>query len=171
VGRLEKLLGLPLIRYLVIGFFSAFIAYLFWTIGDSTAKVVFSDPKLGYTVKLGGSIASFVAVFLISLWAFERLHKLQPPPLQEISAFLIPRDDFSFQEEYACKVSVFDTENGERRTIETTPRPEAGFLTVDIRNLGRAESFQIEVRNSGNNVWKSDYHKLSSPRVEMKPKK
>lgn len=166
MGRLLRALDHPLILYLVIGTFSVASAYLFWMIGGNFAEVVSDKQAVGVSFKLGGAIAGFVSVFLVSLWAFKKLHELQPP-LRRIKVFLIPCDQFSASESYSCKVWIYDGEIREERTEELVPRREAGYLTVDLRDLRNTETFRIELRNSQSKTWVSEYYHVAAPRAEM----
>jgi len=169
MGRFQRIFDHPITMYLVIGAFSVVAAYLFWMIGGNFGKVVSQEPALGVSFELGGAIAGFVSVFLVSLWAFKQLHQLPPvpSPLRKIKVFLIPRDQFPSHDTYSCKVWVYDDEIGEDRTIAVTPRRENGYLTVDLRDLRDNERFRIELRNSANKVWQSEYCPVAAPRAEM----
>ncbi|MEW6212957.1 MAG: hypothetical protein AB1631_31830 [Acidobacteriota bacterium] len=164
-----RLLDHPITRYLIIGTFSVLAAYLFWMIGGNFAKVVSQEPVVGVSFELGGAIAGFVSVFLVSLWAFKQLNQLQPTslPLRRLKVFLIPRDQFP-EAMYSCKVWIYDDDIGEERMIEVVPRREAGHLTIDLRDLRDNERFRIELRNSTNQAWQSEYYPVSAPRTEMK---
>lgn len=166
MDRMRRLLDHPLIMYLVIGIFSVGAAYLFWIIGGNAAKVLSNNAIAGVSFELGGAVAGFVSVFLVSLWAFKELHKLHPAT-RRIKVFLIPRDQFPASENYTCKVWIYDSENGNERAVELTPRREAGHLTVDLRDLQNAETFRIELCNSQNKKWQSEYHHVDAPRAEM----
>ena len=170
MGPYLRLLDHPITRYLVIGVFSVLAAYLFWRIGGNFAKVVSQEPAVGVSFELGGAIAGFVSVFLVSLWAFKQLHQLKPAtlPFRKLKVFLIPRDQFPSDTTYSCKVTIYDDDVGEERTIEVTPRGEAGYLTIDLHDLRDNERFQIELRNSANKAWRSEYCPVSAPRAEMK---
>jgi hypothetical protein len=168
MGRIQRLLDQPLIMYLVIGTFSVVAAYLFWMIGGNFGKVVSDNHAIGVSFELGGAIAGFVSVFLVSLGTFKELHKLQPP-LRRIKVFLTPRDQFPAQESYSCKVWIYDAEVGDERTLQLTPRREAGYLTIDLRDLRNTETFRIELCNSQNKSWQSEYYHVAAPRAEMQP--
>jgi hypothetical protein len=134
------------------------------------AKVVSKEPVVGVSFELGGAIGGFVSVFLVSLWAFKQLHELKPTesPLRKIKVFLIPRDQFPSDTIYSSKVWIYDEDIGEERTIDDiTPRRENGYLTIDLRDLRDSERFRIELRNSTNQVWQSEYCPVSAPRTEM----
>lgn len=169
MSRYQRFLDHPITMYLVIGVFSVIAAYLFWMIGGNFAKVVSEDAAVGVSFELGGAIAGFVSVFLISLLAFKQLHQLQPPvpPWGRIKVFLIPRDQFSAHDSYACKVWIYDDEIGEERSIDVTPRRENGYLTIDLRDLRDNERFRLELRNSSNQAWQSEYYHVAAPRAEM----
>jgi hypothetical protein len=166
MGDLHRLLDHPVIRLLVIGTFSVGSSYLFWMIGGNFAKVVSNDPAVGMSFELGGAIAGFASVFLMLLWAFKELHKLQP--LRSIKVHLIPRDRFSAREEYSCKVRIYDRELGNEQTFDLIPRREAGYLTIDLRDLRNTAMFRIELRNS-QNIWQSEYYGVAVSSAEMEP--
>jgi len=169
MGRIQRLFDQPLVMYLVIGTFSVFTAYLFWMIGGNFAKVVSDKPLVGVGFELGGALAGFVSVLVVSLLVFKELHKLEPP-LRGIRVFLIPRDQFPAQENYSCKVRIYDREAGEERTLEPIPHREAGFLTIDLLDLRKSETFSIELRNSQEKSWESEFYNVAAPRAEMQPK-
>ncbi len=154
---------------MAIGTFSVVAAYILWKIGGNAAKVMSDNPAVGITFELGGAIAGFASVFYILRWAFKEFHELQPP-LRSIKVFLIPRKHFAAQDTYSCKVWIYDDEVGEERTQELTPRREAGFLTILLRNMRQTETFRIELFNSQNKSWQSEYCHVAASRAEMQPK-
>ncbi len=159
----------PLTKYVIIGTFSVTAAYILWMIGGNFAEVVSAEPLLGVTFKLGGAIAGFAAVFWLSLSAFERLYRLAPPPLppRRLKIFLVPRDLFVKEDDYACEVTVYDEDTGSDRTLELRPRRENGHLTIDLRDLRDTERFRIQMRASGDKLWRSEYCHPAAPRAEM----
>jgi len=64
MGRADRLLDEPIVRYLIIGTFSVLASYPFWRIGGNFAKVVSKNAAVGVSFELGGAIAGFVSVFL-----------------------------------------------------------------------------------------------------------
>ena len=169
MAKSQKLLDQPLVMYLVIGTFSCAAAYLFWMIGGNFAKVVSPETFLGVSFELGGAIAGFVSVFLVSLWAFKQLHKLSrtESPLRKIKVFLIPRDQFPSNDTYSCEVSIYDDEEGEDRTVHINARRENGYLTIDLRDLRDHDRFRIIVKNSAKQEWHSEYCPVAAPKAEM----
>ena len=94
MSKWNRFLDHPLLVYLIIGSFSVISAYIFWSIGDSFAKVVSDKPVVGVTFEAGGALAGFILVFWLSISIIERLHKLSPEPspiFRRIKVFLIPR--------------------------------------------------------------------------------
>lgn len=166
---MRQFLDHPLTKYVIIGSFSLAAAYLLWRIGGSIAEIVSDEPRVGVTIKLGGAIAGFAALFWLSLNAFERLHRLSPPPLapRRLKIFLVPRDLFVKEDDYACEVSVYDEDSGSDRTLSLRPRRENGHLTIYLRDLRDTELFRIEMRASGNRLWRSEYCHPAAPRAEM----
>lgn len=167
--KFQKLLDHPLVIYLVIGTFSIVAAFLFWKIGGNFARVLSAEPILGVSLELGGAIAGFVSVFIISLLVFKQLHKLlcKESPLRNIKVFLIPRDQFPMNETYSCKVSIYDDEEGEERTDTVIPHRENGYLTIDLRDLRDHDRYRIIITNSAKQEWQSEYCPLAAPKAEM----
>jgi hypothetical protein len=161
----------PLTRYLVIGVFSLGAGLMFWRLGGNFASVVTEKGFLGVTFELGGAIAGFGAVFWLSLQAFERLSALEPQnnSFRKVKVFLVPRETFAKEEEYKCRIWIYDDENDEERIVETAPHRENGHLTIDLRDLQASERFRIELRNTSDSTWRSEYCHPSAPRAEMYP--
>jgi len=169
MSRVRVVLDHPVARYLVIATFSLLAAWLCWKLGGSFAKVVSPESVAGFTFELGGAVAGFVAVLLISLRVLERLEGAARGTLRRVKVFLVPPEEFAKDMSYSCTVSIYDDETGEARDLrDLVPRREAGHLTVDIRDLTPNERFRLEVRDAANRTWRSEYHHPAAPRTEMK---
>lgn len=166
-----KIFDHPMFKFILIATFSVASAHFFWMLGGSAAKIVAEDNKsLGLGIELGGAIAGFVAVFWISLKVAERLHGLTSPgaPSRKLKIFLVPRELFARDDQYVCDVSIYNEDTGDERTQSGMPRRENGHLTIDLRDLSEGERFQIQLRNSENGRWISEYCHPSAPSAEMK---
>lgn len=120
----HKLLDHPLVTYLVIGTFSLIAAYLLSMISGNAAKALTSDPILGFTFELGGAIAGFVSVFVISLFGFPRLHKLSRTESRS-------NDD---AEEVSRK--IIDSEEGRwERDLSNADTIFSGIVTLDMTKV------------------------------------
>ena len=164
--KLEKLLQAPAVLYLIIGGYSLVPSLLFWVVDGGKAELD-SKNYWGFSIHLTGGIVGFIAVFTISLKMIERLHKLRVPPLKTFIVSLLPRDFFAKEEEYLCHVKIFDDESGEYRTVDIEPMRVAGHLTIALRELKDSERYRIEIKNSANMVWRSEYCHPFSPKTEM----
>jgi len=167
MNRLQGIVDHPLVSYLVIGSFSLLSAWICWRLGGSVAKVVTPDAGVGATIELGGAVGGFAAMFLLSLWVFQKLHQLRPAT-RSMRVFLIPREQFQAAAGYTCFVTVYDGESGDERRLQLTPRRENGYLTLDLLGLRDAEMFQVEVQD-GAKTWRSDYSPVAATRAEMLP--
>ncbi|MGH9760526.1 MAG: hypothetical protein ACREDR_42105 [Blastocatellia bacterium] len=169
MNKWARLLDHPLLMYLVIGSFSLGAAYLLWELGSAAGL---SGTRAGVSFQAGGSLAGFILVFYLSLSAFVRLHGLAPKDHgveRRVRVFLEPRKVFERGTDYNCRVVLYDDEIGEERTLDVAPKRENGYLTIDLADMRRSERFKIELRNSSDKVWESEYHHLSAPRAEMRP--
>jgi hypothetical protein len=167
MNRLQRSVDHPLVSYLVIGSFSLLSAWICWRLGGSVAEVVTPDAGVGATIELGGAVAGFAAMFLLSLWVFGKLHQLRRAT-RTLRVFLIPREQFQAGSDYTCFVTVYDGESGDERRLPVTPRRENGYLTIDLLDLHDGEMFQIEVQD-GTKTWRSDYSPVAATRAEMLP--
>lgn len=100
----------PVIRYMVIAFASAIFAAMFWLIGEDVAEAVGADPTNNIRFRLGGALAGFVVVLVLSFAALRSLDRSPNVP-RRVKVFLLPRDQFG-GDTYTCIVRAYDSKAG-----------------------------------------------------------
>ncbi len=59
---------------------------------------------------------------------------------------------------YTCKYWIFNEETGNRKESPSfKPRWEAGFLTIDIKDVGADDMIAAQIKNAQKDVWECDY--------------
>lgn len=141
----------PLVRLLVLAMLSLTAAILLFLLGDSFAEVTQATPGVGFSFKAGGALAGFLIIFRV-------LQKQLARSVPVTKLHLEGAPSFDRRGTYRCAYEIFNDENGERRHVTVKPRWEAGFLTIDVRDVGHNDLIAIEVMAEGDgSVWTCDF--------------
>jgi hypothetical protein len=167
MSRINALLDHPVTKFLVIGCFSVASAHLFWKLGGGLAKAVGKQEQFGVQFEVGGALAGFIIVFLVSVHVIKSLQPAARSEPRKVKVFLIPRALFEQHDGYSCMIHIYDDESGDERTVKAVPHRENGHLTIDLHDLGDNERFLIEMSGSNGTKWRSEYHHPGTPRAEM----
>lgn len=134
------------------------MSVLFFYVGGSLAEVSGNETTfLGFTFKASGALGGFILIFWLSLKGIERLKKDATALHIKLHAVGTP-DAFTEQDlaNYECEGWAFDEDTGDRRTFTIRPRWEAGFLTLDFRDVGQRDYIGISVKTGETKVWRSE---------------
>lgn len=148
----------PIVRYLIISTVSVLASVIFFKLGGSLAEVSGTEDKLlGFGFKASGAIGGFFIIFWISLRSIEKLTPVGG--LSRLKVYVVgkPKNFSSSDGRYTCQGQIYNAETGETRTFNAPPRWEAGFLTLDFRDLGPSDLIGAEIKNAQNQIWQVEY--------------
>ena len=164
-----RVLREPIVKYLVIAVFSICAAVILFQIGGSLAEVTGQqDTLLGVSFKAGGAVAGFILIFLISMKAIERL-QVEEERRINVKLHLVGKPErFDRQDTtYVCKYWLFNEETGERQELSSRHRWEAGYLTLDVREVGPDDMIKVRIENAQQKVWESQFFHPRAPKTEV----
>jgi len=160
---MRKLLDHPVVNYLIISFCSLAVAFICFKLGGSLAEVSGNEHSfLGVGFKASGALGGFFIVFLLSMKAIQNLKK--DVLTMRVKVYLRGRSQkFDPATEYKCNAVIFNSETGERRNVQVTPRWEAGFLTLDFLEVLSVDYVGAMISNDQNQRWQlQDFQPLTS---------
>lgn len=151
----------PVVVYSIMFIFSAVAAWVFSLGAGSIAEVTRpADEVFGIGFKAGGAVAGFMLIFYMSGRAFSRLDKVLAKERRINMKLHLVGDPEAFDHQdssYMCKYSLFDEGTGDRREFDTKHRWEAGYLTLDVREVGANDLITVRIENDQNKVWECDF--------------
>lgn len=165
-----KILDHPIIYYLVIALVSLTCAILLFYLGGSLAEVSGDQNSwLGFSFKASGGIGGFIIIFWLSQKVVMRFSEGHDGGDQKINIKVyLESKDGEFDRSntsYLAEYNIFNEDTGDNQKYQTSPFWEAGFLTVQARNVGDSDYLTITVRDSADNVWESDSFHSRSPKI------
>ena len=157
---MDKFLGHPTVIYLLIVVVSISAAVILFKVGGSLAEVTGQENTfLGFGFKAGGAIGGFLLIFWTSPKVIEMLKNKREKRIN-MRLYLIgnPKNFDRGDTTYTCKYRIFNEETGDSEESKLfKPRWEAGFLTIDIKDVGSDDMIAAHVENEQKDVWECDY--------------
>lgn len=165
-----KTLDHPIIYYLVISIVSLACAILLFYLGGSLAEVSGDENGwMGISFKASGGIGGFIIIFWLSQKVILKFSEGQANGDQKINIKVyLQSKEGEFDRSnttYFAEYNIFNEDTGDNQKFETTPFWEAGFLTVQARNVGDSDYLTIKVKDSADNIWESDSFHSRSPKI------
>jgi hypothetical protein len=142
-------------------------------VGGSIAEITGEDKTIiGITFRASGAIAGFIIIFYLStkiIDKLERIDRTTKEMIMHMKLYLIGKPkNFSRQHKYICKYCTFNEETGIKKNSEIDYRWEAGYLTIDIREIDRYDLIKIYIEDTNNkDIWECDYFHPYAPKVEV----
>jgi hypothetical protein len=167
MGFLER----PIITYIIFGTVSLAVAIMLFAVGGSLAEVTGqTNTILGFSYKATGAIGGFLLIFWTSPWILRKIKEVTRERRINMKLFLIARPN-SFDRNnttYTCKYSLYNGETGEKKDSPyNRPRWEAGYLTIDVNDVGADDLISARVENAQGDIWECDYFHSREIRTEV----
>ena len=157
-GDARSILDHPIVRYLIIGFFSVGASIVLFLVGDSLAEVFGEEGTiLGFGFKASGAVAGFLITFWTSPRMIERLQPASDPVNLTLYLSGEPVQFSSGHNDYRCEGRVYNKRTGKERRFPLRPRWEVGFLTVDFRDIRADDLISVRVQDHERMTWEFDY--------------
>lgn len=158
--------------FILIGTFSISAAIIFYMIGGSIAEVTGEDNTIiGISFRASGAIAGFIITLYISTKIIEKLEmisQITKDMVMHMKLYLVGKPkNFNRQHKYICKYCTFNEETGIKKNFETDYRWEAGYLTLDLRDIDQYDLIKIFVEDANKDLWECDYFHPYEPKVEV----
>jgi hypothetical protein len=160
VTAIRDVLDHPVVVYLIISLASLGVAVICFKLGGSLAEVSGNqDSILGVGFKASGALGGFFLVFLLSQRAIGSFRRDTSILTKEASTLRVKvylrgkPHNFNPAINYKCEAVLFNEETGERRTLQVTPRWEAGFLTLDFHGVLPVDYVGAIISDDRNQRW------------------
>lgn len=161
-------------NYIIIVILSAAVAISLFYFGEGTARVFSLNEKQKFGVQASGAFAGFLLIFLISPKIINKLENIKKERRINLKLYLnaFP-EGFIRNNNYICKYWLFNEETGDdpkEFVIGTKFRWEAGYLTLDIKDVSQYNRIKVRVEQMDkrqNKVWESDYFHSRAPIINL----
>ena len=159
----------PIVSYLIIGIFSVAAAMIFFKLGGSFAKISGQENTLlGFSFEASGALGGFFLIFWISLRALGTLRAKAGRIHMKLHLNGKPENFERRDDTYICTYWLYNEDTGESHEFpDKKTRWEAGYLTVDIRDVGPNDLIGVRIKNAQNKVWQSDYFHSRAKKMDI----
>ena len=163
-----RALRYPVVNILIIGLFSTCVAVILFKAGGSLAEVTGQENTiLGISFKAGGALGGFILIFWILLRGIERFQKTVTKVNLKLHLIGKPENFDRQDTTYVCKYWLFNEQTGERQEFSAKHRWEAGYLTLDVRDVGADDFIAVRIENAQKKVWECDFFHARAPKMEV----
>lgn len=169
-SSIYKFLEHPTIMYLLIGVVSIFASVILFKVGGSLAEITGQENTIvGFGFKAGGAVGGFLLIFWTSPKVIAMLNNREKRISMKLYLIGKPKSFDRSDKTYTCKFWIFNEETGDRKESPSfKPRWEAGFLTIDIKDVGADDMIAAQVKNAQKDVWECDYFLTRAHTTEAK---
>lgn len=159
----------PLIAYLIIFLVSLISAVLLFQIDGKSSATADGIIDEAIKFRLGGAIAGFVIIFLLSYKVILRFYEEKRKEAATINVRVYLQSTtavFNKALSYDAEYIIFDSDSGDSETFTTKTFWEAGFLTVFIKGVGEKDYLTVKIKDNAN-VWQTETFHSRSPKVAV----